>query len=101
MVRALLIVVTLCISSLAGTRLAHSANEQTVEFTVENMTCAACPITVMAAMKRVDGVLEVRIDRDTNIATVVFDPEKTSPEEIGAASANAGYPASVAGGTGQ
>lgn len=100
MVRALSIVVTLIVLSLAGTRLAHSADEQTVEFKVDNMTCAACPITVMAAMNGVDGVLEVRIDRDTNIATVVFDAEQTSPEEIGAASANAGFPASVAGAIG-
>ena len=101
MIRAFSIMATLLVVSLAGTHPAHSADERTVELTVENMTCAACPITVMTAMKRVDGVLEVHIDRGSKIATVVFDPGKTSPEEIGAASANAGFPASAAGAPGQ
>lgn len=101
MIRALPMGVTLLVLSLAGARPACSADERTVAFTVENMTCATCPITVRTAMGRVDGVLDVRIDWDTKIATVVFDAEQTSPEEIGAASTNAGFPASVAGGTGQ
>ena len=36
--------------------------EQTVTFTVENMTCALCPVTVKRAMEQVDGVRSVEID---------------------------------------
>jgi mercuric ion binding protein len=68
--------------------------EQTVTFTVEKMTCAACPITVRKAMERVEGVKSVAVDFDAKTATVVFDPAVATPDQIGAASTNAGYPAS-------
>lgn len=95
MFRALAILVVLSILSLAATPSAQSADERTAEFSIENMTCAACPVTVGAAMKRVNGVLDVHVDPDAKIAKVVFDADKTSPKEIGEASSNVGFPASV------
>lgn len=71
-----------------------TATEQTVTFAVEKMTCAACPITVRKAMQKVEGVKSVDVDFGAKTATVVFDPAVTTPEQIGAASTNAGYPAS-------
>lgn len=68
---------------------------RTMSFTIENMTCALCPVTVKSAMERVSGVRSVRIDFDAKTATVVFDPSVATPEAIAAASANAGYPAAV------
>lgn len=73
------------------------AAEQTVTFTVDNMTCALCPITVKRAMEGVEGVRAVEIDLDARTATVVFDTAATSTDAIAAASASAGYPAHVAG----
>ena len=69
------------------------AGEQTTTFAIEKMTCAACPITVRKAMGRVDGVKSVKVDFDAKTATVVFDPSTAMPDQIGAASTNAGYPA--------
>lgn len=69
------------------------ASERTVTFAVEKMTCAACPITVRKAMQKVEGVKSVSVDFEARTATVVFDPVLTTPDQIGAASANAGYPA--------
>jgi len=71
-----------------------TATEQTVTFAVEKMTCAACPITVRKAMQKVEGVKSVDVDFGAKSATVVFDPSVTTAEQIGAASTNAGYPAS-------
>ncbi len=71
------------------------AQEHTVTFAVENMTCAACPITVRTAMRGVDGVRSVDVDFDAKSATVTFDPAVTTAEEIGSRSANAGYPAQL------
>jgi len=62
-------------------------------FSIENMTCATCPISVRKAMQRVDGVISVEVDFESKSATVVFDPGQTTPEEIAAASSNVGYPA--------
>lgn len=73
----------------------RAAAVRTATFTVENMTCALCPVTVKAAMARVDGVRSVEIDFGAGTAAVVFDPSVTSVEAIAAASTNAGYPAAA------
>lgn len=73
------------------------AELRSATFTVENMTCALCPVTVKRAMEGVEGVQSVQIDFEARTATVVFDPAVATPEAIGAASADAGYPASVKG----
>ncbi|MBI1365935.1 MAG: heavy-metal-associated domain-containing protein [Alphaproteobacteria bacterium] len=83
-------------SSDAGAAVLASAEkaEATARFSIKNMTCATCPISVRKAMMRVDGVKSVTIDFDTKIATVVYDPAVTTPAAIAAASTNIGYPAS-------
>lgn len=68
-------------------------NQQTTTFKVDKMTCAACPITVSKAMKKVDGVKSVDFNYKARTATVTFDAAITNEEQIGAASTNAGYPA--------
>ena len=73
------------------------AAEQTTKFTVENMTCALCPITVRKAMENVPGVESVEVDFGAQTATVVYDSALTTPEAIGAASKDAGYPAKPVG----
>lgn len=62
-------------------------------FAVENMTCAACPITVRMAMSRVDGVQRVDVDFDTETATVIYDPALTDITAIAEAAASVGFPA--------
>ena len=69
------------------------ATEASAQFSIENMTCATCPISVRKAMKRVEGVKSVEVDFETKIATVVYDPAIATPAEIAAASTNVGYPA--------
>ena len=69
--------------------------EQTRSFSIEKMTCAACPLTVKKAMQGVDGVKTVDVDYDTKMAVVVFDPAATNADEIAAASTNVGYPTTV------
>lgn len=73
------------------------ATEHSVTYTVENMTCALCPVTVKRAMEGVEGVRAVEIDFAARTATVLFDTASTTAEAIAAASANAGYPALVEG----
>ncbi len=68
---------------------------ETAEFSVENMTCASCPITVRKAMERVPGVQSVEVDFKTKIATVEYDPALSSPADIAAAPTGNGYPATL------
>lgn len=77
-----------------STSVAH-AEERTVTFVVENMTCALCPITVRTAMEGVTGVKEVEVDFDSKTAVVVFDDEQATAQDIAEASRQAGYPAAA------
>lgn len=74
---------------------AAEAAMATVNFTIENMTCATCPISVKNAMMRVDGVKTVLIDFESKTAEVIYDPALTTPQAIGAASTDVGYPATA------
>ncbi len=67
--------------------------ETTSTFDIENMTCATCPISVRAAMKRVDGVKSVQVDFEAKTATVVYDSSVATADQIAAASTDVGYPA--------
>ncbi len=76
---------------------ATTTESQSATFTVENMTCALCPVTVRKAMESVSGVKSVSVDFEHKTATVVFDPAVTDRAAIAAASTNAGYPAATTG----
>lgn len=73
------------------------ATETSATFAIEKMTCAVCPLTVRKAMERVDGVLDAEVDFDNKTATVKYDDERTTPEEIARASTEVGYPATLSG----
>lgn len=78
---------------LAGTTLA--AEPRTVTLAVEQMTCAACPITVRKALSHVAGVSATKVDIEAHTATVTFDPAQTTPDALATAVSQAGYPAKV------
>ena len=78
---------------LAGSALA--AEPRTVTLAVDQMTCAACPITVREALSHVTGVAQATVDMKSHTATVTFDPAKTTAEALATAVTNAGYPAKV------
>lgn len=97
--RKTLILATLLLATLNGTvapGLAAEAAAGTVTLAVENMTCAACPITVRKALEKVPGVAKAKVDLDARTATVTFDPAKTGVEALMKATTDAGYPSKVA-----
>ena len=65
---------------------------ETVSLTVENMTCATCPIAVRKALERVDGVQSAQVDFETKTATVTYDPQAATVSDLTEATTNAGYP---------
>ena len=69
------------------------AAERTVNLSVPGMTCPSCPFVVQAAIGQVDGVISVETDLDQLTATVTFDDDRTTLQDIQFASANAGYEA--------
>ena len=71
------------------------AAERNARFSINNMTCALCPITVKSVMSRLPGVISVEVNLELARATVDYDDTRTTADEIAAASTNAGYPATV------
>ncbi|MFB9847174.1 mercuric transport protein periplasmic component [Oceanisphaera arctica] len=66
--------------------------EQTVTLSVPGMNCAACPITVKVALKKVEGVKNVDINYQLREARVTFEDSQASITELTEATTHAGYP---------
>ena len=71
------------------------AATQTVTLSVTGMTCAACPITIKKALKKVEGVETIEVNLEKKEALVTFDDAKTTVEALVEATTNAGYPSTV------
>ena len=82
--------------SLLASSAAYSA-EKTITLAVDNMYCAACPITVKGSLEAVPGVVKAVVSYAEKTAVVTFDDEKTTPAALMAATAHAGYPSTVKG----
>ncbi len=71
------------------------AAEQSVTLSVDNMTCALCPITVKKSLKDIEGVSTATVSLDDKTATIVYDDDKTNVSELIEATTFAGYPSRV------
>jgi mercuric ion binding protein len=71
------------------------ASSKVATFSIENMTCKMCDITVRKAIEKVDGVTSAKVDYESKTAQVTFDSVITSINQIEEASTMAGYPAKV------
>ena len=79
---------------LAGASAAF-AGEKTVTLSIE-MWCASCPYMVQRSLERVEGVAEVAVSYDDQSATVIFDDQRTDVAALTAATAEIGFPATLA-----
>lgn len=74
---------------------AFAADPQTATLDVKNMQCQMCAITVKKALQKIPGVEDAKVDLNRKNATVKFDPDKTNPDALAAATAKAGFPSTV------
>ena len=81
--------------SLALLALPAHAEPRTVRLDVQKMYCATCPITVRLALRKVAGVMDVKVTLEPPVAEVTYDDAKTSPEQLTRATANAGFPSTL------
>lgn len=72
------------------------AAQQTVTLSVPGMTCATCPITVKKALKRIEGVIDVKSNLAKRETTVVFDNTRAKVEALTKATREAGFPSTIA-----
>ena len=68
------------------------AEPRTVQFDVQKMTCATCPITVRLSLMRIKGVLDARVTLEPPVAVVTYDDARTGIEQLERATADAGFP---------
>jgi mercuric ion binding protein len=72
-----------------------SAAERTVTLKVDNLFCATCPYIVKRTLSRIPGVTEVEVSYQEKTAVVTFNDRKTDAAALMAATAGAGFPATV------
>ena len=60
-------------------------------YVVEGMTCAACTVTLKAAVKKLDGISSVSASVEKKSATVEYDPKRTDADAIKKAIDSTGY----------
>jgi len=63
----------------------------TLELPIEGMTCASCVARNERALRRVDGVATAEVNFATEKATVTFDPDVVSAEDLVHTVEAAGY----------
>ncbi len=80
---------------LSSSFFSHATENKTVTLDIPGMTCKFCPITIRKALKKVDGVIDVKADYDSKTATVTFNPDKTHVDALIKATTNAGYPSTL------
>ncbi|MEG3191036.1 mercury resistance system periplasmic binding protein MerP [Lysobacter sp. D1-1-M9] len=71
------------------------AATRTVTLSVPGMTCATCPLTVKAALGKVEGVLEAKVTWEPKEAVVTYDDARTDVGALTEATRNVGYPSTV------
>jgi periplasmic mercuric ion binding protein len=74
---------------------AVAATSETLTLNVQNMTCAACPITVEKALEKVPGVSDVKIDFEHKTATMHLNTDKANVSMLTRATMDAGFPSAV------
>lgn len=71
-----------------------NAQEKTAEVKIKtSAVCDMCKETIEKYVAFEKGVKKVTLDVETKIATVVYNPQKTTPEKIRIAISKAGYDA--------
>lgn len=68
---------------------------ETIRFPIEGMTCLSCVNRITRALRRLDGVEQIRIDLRAETGTVRRDPLRASDQAVTAAIAAAGYEADL------
>ena len=70
-------------------------NIRTAKLKVDGMWCSSCAYFVKQALMRTPGVRDARVSMLTKTAVVIYDPTKTTPDALVAATTDYGYPSQV------
>lgn len=70
-------------------------SQVTARFATSGMHCSSCSMLVDITLADVDGVIESKTDHANGLSVVVYDDERTTPEQLIAAIMSAGYEAEL------
>ncbi len=71
------------------------AGTKTVTLQVKGWVCDVCSSATKLALKKLDGVQDVRVDADKSEAVVTYDDGKTTPQRLIERVEKQGYKATV------
>ena len=74
---------------------AKKMTESKKTFSIKGMHCASCVVLLEQALSKVDGVSKANVNLATNKATVTYDPQKVTDENLSSAVSSAGYQAMI------
>lgn len=87
---------TICCYTVSTTAAERTtAPQQVVTLNVQNMSCAMCPITVRKSLTHLDGVSKAEVSYENKIATVMYNSQEITVDQLTRATTNAGYPSTV------
>ena len=69
------------------------AKDVKTDIKVSGMTCGACAVSVKSALTRVKGVKSADVSPEKGLATVVYDDQQTSKQQLRAAINATGFKA--------
>lgn len=81
------------INAQATVKTVNKDEPKTVKLKITGMTCAGCSNQVATTLKALDGVVEQKVEYPGDLATIKYDPAKTSVAEIIKAIEKIGYKA--------
>ena len=67
------------------------ASTKTATFAVKGWTCGSCAASTRIALKKLDGIEDVKTDVDRGEVVVTFDDTKTAPDRMVQAIERLGY----------
>jgi len=67
------------------------AEVKTAIIKIDGMTCPLCTTAIKRSLKKLDGVIKVKIRLNTKKATVVYNDKKVSKKQLLKSIVNTGY----------
>lgn len=68
--------------SKAQTANTNQQEGKTLKLKITGMTCAGCSNHISNALKKVDGIIEHKVEYPGDLATIQYDLKKTNPDAI-------------------
>ena len=82
-----------CSEQEAGKQELTAENTKEMTIPVEGMSCNSCVASVKSTLKPMEGVEKVAVSLVDRNATIIYNPEKVTPEQVRKAINDIGYKA--------